>query len=134
MIRRPPRSTLFPYTTLFRSRKRRLVAVERAQVRVAHLLLIVHENELGEVVIHRSAHQVLAGGELVAVLERLPPERLVHLTALAPSAAPVLPALDPGGHLLQVGEQHALRDEARRPVRDRRRDSGIGGSWSRCGF
>src|SRR3712207_8803132 len=24
MIRRPPRSTLFPYTTLFRSRKRRL--------------------------------------------------------------------------------------------------------------
>src|SRR5688572_32719695 len=26
MIRRPPRSTLFPYTTLFRSRKRRLGA------------------------------------------------------------------------------------------------------------
>src|SRR2546427_7489314 len=26
MIRRPPRSTLFPYTTLFRSRKRRHVA------------------------------------------------------------------------------------------------------------
>src|SRR3712207_6964906 len=30
MIRRPPRSTLFPYTTLFRS---------HAQVQVAHLLL-----------------------------------------------------------------------------------------------
>src|SRR5690348_17484824 len=29
MIRRPPRSTLFPYTTLFRSRRRRAV---RAQV------------------------------------------------------------------------------------------------------
>src|SRR3712207_7749957 len=27
MIRRPPRSTLFPYTTLFRSRKRLRVAV-----------------------------------------------------------------------------------------------------------
>src|SRR3712207_8181732 len=26
MIRRPPRSTLFPYTTLFRSRRRRAVA------------------------------------------------------------------------------------------------------------
>src|SRR2546426_6901822 len=26
MIRRPPRSTLFPYTTLFRSRRRRWVA------------------------------------------------------------------------------------------------------------
>src|SRR2546429_7354608 len=29
MIRRPPRSTLFPYTTLFRSRGPRLVAVHR---------------------------------------------------------------------------------------------------------
>src|ERR1035437_4672416 len=31
MIRRPPRSTLFPYTTLFRSNLRRLVAVEADQ-------------------------------------------------------------------------------------------------------
>src|SRR5256885_13965569 len=75
MIRRPPRSTLFPYTTLFRS--------------------------LGE---------------------RLAPERLVDLAALAPGAAPVLPALDPGGDLLEIGEQHSVRHEARRPVRDRRRD------------
>src|SRR3712207_7504217 len=29
MIRRPPRSTLFPYTTLFRSRRRRPRPVER---------------------------------------------------------------------------------------------------------
>src|SRR2546425_7961887 len=29
MIRRPPRSTLFPYTTLFRSRLRRLVSQRR---------------------------------------------------------------------------------------------------------
>src|SRR3712207_7789097 len=29
MIRRPPRSTLFPYTTLFRSRRRRLARGER---------------------------------------------------------------------------------------------------------
>src|SRR3712207_7628612 len=35
MIRRPPRSTLFPYTTLFRSRAQRVAAVEhRADVRV----------------------------------------------------------------------------------------------------
>src|SRR2546428_10049153 len=41
MIRRPPRSTLFPYTTLFRSRKlrrgRRLY--RRAQLERVHLLL-----------------------------------------------------------------------------------------------
>src|SRR3712207_8045784 len=30
MIRRPPRSTLFPYTTLFRSRARLLPAADRA--------------------------------------------------------------------------------------------------------
>src|SRR3712207_7094001 len=33
MIRRPPRSTLFPYTTLFRSRRGRLRAVEGARAR-----------------------------------------------------------------------------------------------------
>src|SRR3712207_7944761 len=36
MIRRPPRSTLFPYTTLFRSRGRRVAALggRRAHLRV----------------------------------------------------------------------------------------------------
>src|SRR2546427_1373650 len=33
MIRRPPRSTLFPYTTLFRSRRRRRRAQARAGLR-----------------------------------------------------------------------------------------------------
>src|SRR3712207_7830609 len=39
MIRRPPRSTLFPYTTLFRSRLVVRVEVERARlglIRVSH--------------------------------------------------------------------------------------------------
>src|SRR3712207_7955836 len=35
MIRRPPRSTLFPYTTLFRSHKRRL-GDDRVQIRDTH--------------------------------------------------------------------------------------------------
>src|SRR3712207_8751792 len=34
MIRRPPRSTLFPYTTLFRSPRRRLDRVEGAALAV----------------------------------------------------------------------------------------------------
>src|SRR5258708_7848156 len=106
-------------------RKRRLVTVERAQVRVAHLLLIVHENELREVVIHRRAHQVLARRQLEALFQRLAPERLVHLAAFAPRRAPILPALDPGGHFLEICEQHAVRDEARGPVRDRRRDARV---------
>src|SRR3712207_8687612 len=32
MIRRPPRSTLFPYTTLFRSRRRRQPPLRRARL------------------------------------------------------------------------------------------------------
>src|SRR3712207_7475823 len=39
MIRRPPRSTLFPYTTLFRSRGRRRPAPGRAHVRRRRLPL-----------------------------------------------------------------------------------------------
>src|SRR5258708_31044794 len=33
MIRRPPRSTLFPYTTLFRSRERPALLLSRLEVR-----------------------------------------------------------------------------------------------------
>src|SRR3712207_7113577 len=36
MIRRPPRSTLFPYTTLFRSGDRGLVAVQARKPRRRH--------------------------------------------------------------------------------------------------
>src|SRR2546429_3823659 len=43
MIRRPPRSTLFPYTTLFRSLAVDLEAAERrGEVRAGHLLARVH--------------------------------------------------------------------------------------------
>src|SRR2546422_8739441 len=39
MIRRPPRSTLFPYTTLFRSRRTVLEERERLRPRAAGVLL-----------------------------------------------------------------------------------------------
>src|SRR2546422_6716065 len=44
MIRRPPRSTLFPYTTLFRSahREAHVVAGARHAARLAPLLLQMH--------------------------------------------------------------------------------------------
>src|SRR3712207_7565993 len=40
MIRRPPRSTLFPYTTLFRSERERAVGVDRDDDR--HLQVGIH--------------------------------------------------------------------------------------------
>src|ERR1041384_1852243 len=49
MIRRPPRSTLFPYTTLFRSRKPLLQSVEHFAVPVEGQLGVqpAHDMELG---------------------------------------------------------------------------------------
>src|SRR5690242_20842529 len=49
MIRRPPRSTLFPYTTLFRSR-RRLDDGDRWQARVHHrlqLAVVAESRQIG---------------------------------------------------------------------------------------
>src|SRR3712207_7494981 len=37
MIRRPPRSTLFPYTTLFRSKAQYATGDEKAQIRMERL-------------------------------------------------------------------------------------------------
>src|SRR5688572_32657263 len=43
MIRPPPRSTLFPYTTLFRSTQRCLEALERSAPRVATEWIVVDD-------------------------------------------------------------------------------------------
>src|SRR2546427_10547146 len=48
MIRRPPRSTLFPYTTLFRSRVSNLMRVTGDEARKVGLPLIVHATGLWE--------------------------------------------------------------------------------------
>src|SRR2546430_4888610 len=41
MIRRPPRSTLFPYTTLFRSKARRLKAQQNVQLIIVDYLQLL---------------------------------------------------------------------------------------------
>src|SRR2546425_7377840 len=53
MIRRPPRSTLFPYTTLFRSEAQRPVVERRGQAKavfdqvfLARAVALVHATEL----------------------------------------------------------------------------------------
>src|SRR3712207_7356174 len=49
MIRRPPRSTLFPYTTLFRSPAQRLLEVEAGeQPVVGPALLLIGPRALGD--------------------------------------------------------------------------------------
>src|SRR3712207_6943451 len=62
MIRRPPRSTLFPYTTLFRS------AVDRLGRRPRHPH--VGAEERAEVALHPPGQRVVAGAARPAVGER----------------------------------------------------------------
>src|SRR2546425_1538798 len=47
MIRRPPRSTLFPYTTLFRSRELDLRVPDRRDLRERALEILLHETADG---------------------------------------------------------------------------------------
>src|SRR5262249_61568768 len=54
MIRRPPISTLFPYTTLFRSQRPRLLAVVGLQHRVPRALQ-AERDQLQDVGVHGAA-------------------------------------------------------------------------------
>src|SRR3712207_4576585 len=72
MIRRPPRSTLFPYTTLFRSLAERTAAAEAAERRLqaafaqAPAIVAVTEGpEHRYVLANRRAEQVAGRGPLV---------------------------------------------------------------------
>src|SRR3712207_8367941 len=57
MIRRPPRSTLFPYTTLFRSP---VFLLDRVAVEAARIQVVVEDLRLGPVVLlHRRQAAVL---------------------------------------------------------------------------
>src|SRR6266511_2195957 len=88
MIRRPPRSTLFPYTTLFRSRLRR-APVQDAQADEARLLTSGHDLEVEARLGSRAPHDLPAvvrladgarrdrahDGSVTAAERRVPAER-----------------------------------------------------------
>src|SRR5687768_17932150 len=59
MIRRPPRSTLFPYTTLFRSRD------VRQDVAEGHRLVVGRGIRVAVVVARGDGHDVGVGGQVV---------------------------------------------------------------------
>src|SRR3712207_9444706 len=54
MIRRPPRSTLFPYTTLFRSRQQSLPLEE-----VERLVDLVRESGVGEIRVRQGEVEIV---------------------------------------------------------------------------
>src|SRR2546427_9631242 len=61
MIRRPPRSTLFPYTTLFRSRQQQAARIA-ARVRLAHEFQERH-------------HVLIVGDDAVELLQQVEEDR-----------------------------------------------------------
>src|SRR3712207_8419461 len=69
MIRRPPRSTLFPYTTLFRSEAGRLGGVEAAVVEVGLVDDLADPPEHGVVEAVHAQHR-LEGAVAAHVAER----------------------------------------------------------------
>src|SRR2546427_6066715 len=124
MIRRPPRSTLFPYTTLFRSpdavpqlrRELEVLALDGA----AQLLLEVEQLEArvglacragGDVAL---AHVLARAVQATQQVAQVAVERLVALgTAEAPGLAEVLERAAAGGATQAVG---GARQDGRGPL------------------
>src|SRR2546421_11423815 len=78
MIRRPPRSTLFPYTTLFRSQVHRRIKRPLGERLLAPLHQVIEKLGDGLAVIarigrHRPADRFLAAAHVAAGLGRLAP-------------------------------------------------------------
>src|SRR3712207_3255387 len=107
MIRRPPRSTLFPYTTLFRSRVRELIDLRHHREQRP-----LGERAVPDVAALRSAHEAgLAYGERREVV-------VVEVVLGLQQAERVEPHLVAGG--AERGDREGLRlaaGEDRGPVR-----------------
>src|SRR5256884_6757745 len=114
MIRRPPRSTLFPYTTLFRSRGARAQAVLTSILQTAKQQGKKPFAVLLELLCGRDQHKILdlvpgtreatqdssraakAGGRLLSSTpESAVPRELLALHATSPPVGPVSAAVQP---------------------------------------
>src|SRR2546430_6192311 len=110
MIRRPPRSTLFPYTTLFRSAGDTLGDVLQAVVPrdAAALLHLRHARREVELVVH---HEDLLGLDLEEAGEHLhrPAARVHEALRLEQPRARGLVAADQRLELRVLAQRHAVR-------------------------
>src|SRR5256884_4604721 len=79
MIRRPPRSTLFPYTTLFRSQPRHILELQLVhglQIDLAAHAAIKHEDRLADAeTAPQGAQQSLRGGIAAVAAQDLQMQR-----------------------------------------------------------
>src|SRR3712207_1238876 len=104
MIRRPPRSTLFPYTTLFRSRVLvtgasggvGLAAVQLAKRRGATVIAVCSASKAADVMAQGADQTVDRGADLVSALGRASVDVVIDLVGGA-QFPHVLDVLRPGG-------------------------------------
>src|SRR3712207_7469694 len=68
MIRRPPRSTLFPYTTLFRSRDERFHVSLRLDEWHVDLSVWLHDDHAGVTAYHRGLAGSLTADQRLTIL------------------------------------------------------------------
>src|SRR5260221_14492254 len=77
MIRRPPRSTLFPYTTLFRSHHHRI-----ASVVAVHREGGDEDRAVDAVLVHRR-HHLVTGDEMVAAMDKVGIDGAIFISAFS---------------------------------------------------
>src|SRR5256885_8574376 len=77
MIRRPPRSTLFPYTTLFRSE------LVRHEVAEEEILRPVSKRDAGEAIANARIKEESQAEELLKQMEKLDPGSAAFTSKLA---------------------------------------------------
>src|SRR3712207_2214235 len=95
MIRRPPRSTLFPYTTLFRSTHRSVpVALEQGARSVDHLSRL-HPDDIAPLAAADCAAVLLPGAELLGAEQTAPARALADAAALCVLATDLNPGTSP---------------------------------------
>src|SRR3989454_11464364 len=98
MIRRPPRSTLFPYTTLFRSEAKRIVSSGQAHL-AAHILDISRRLHLSSPVLVSWAGSVLGDDWYRAGVGRALARVGLRARWVAPARPPVAAAARLAEHL-----------------------------------
>src|SRR5260370_32518881 len=90
MIRRPPRSTLFPYTTLFRS-----MLSPRARMRAAVVAVVAIAGTGAFLLIQPTVTEVAAGRAVPASAATAHPSEVAVAAASPPVIAPAIPDSPP---------------------------------------
>src|SRR2546426_8068126 len=79
MIRRPPRSTLFPYTTLFRSPARHLVVRPARREKLTGIDEVPFQRPVADPLVHPLREHVVLGREPLAAVEERSEEHTSEL-------------------------------------------------------